>query len=199
MIDFTLRSSLRTTVEHLALPVFVFGLTYAVAMVAVTVLTEPERFPVHLGQNEVVKLGDLEQEEVKLTARQAELSKLQGEIDSQVPMPVLRQVRMLSAGRAPVGPALAAIGETQRSFRLGQFEAVTLSSVTYDAAHATLILDGQSRDQHERSIQVLASFIDGLRSLPLFASVQEPEYTDRIAPDGIHISPFSITLAFAHE
>lgn len=199
MIDLALRTSLKKASGRLAVPVFVFGLTYAVAMVGVALLTSPERFPVRLGQSDVVKLGDLEQEESKLLARQAELRKLQSEIDSQVPMPVLRQVRALSADRAPVGRGLASINQILESFRMGQFEAVTLSSVEYDSAAGALTITGQSRDQQERSIQVLASFIDSLRALDVFSSVQEPEYAQQMASDGMNVSPFSITLAFAHD
>lgn len=189
-----LRTSFRAVLSTLALPVMIFGATYAVAMVAVAALTSPERFPVRLGQDNIVRLGDLEQEQEKLLKRQAELMKARDEIESQVPTPVLHQVRSISANQSPVGSALSGIHDIIDSFTIGKFAGIDLSHVSFSSETNVVTIAGEARDSRDRAVQVLASFVDSLRSSGYFAAVSEPEYAAHTGDNGLNVTPFTITL-----
>ncbi|MDD5055156.1 MAG: hypothetical protein PHZ00_02710, partial [Candidatus Peribacteraceae bacterium] len=177
--------------SRLGLSFFVFGAVFLGLMIGVTALVSPDRFPVHL-RDRTVRLADLTAEQEKLTQEHATLLAARATLEERVQAPVLRQVQSLRHGADPLGAALLAIDDV----RTGLDAAISLPQVSFVAAAGTLKLGGEVRDPQGRSVQLLASFVDGLRALPLVASVTEPEYRVDPIPSGGTASPFilSITL-----
>jgi hypothetical protein len=61
------------------------------------------------------------------------------------------------------------------------------------------MIGGEVRDPQGRSVQLLGSFVDGLRGIPLIQSVTEPEYRSDPVPSGGTVSPFTLSLIFHRD
>lgn len=190
-------SAVFAAIDRMAVPVFVFGLVFAGAMMALMYLASPDRFPVSIG-DKVIKLQDLADEEKTLKARENALLDARKELDEQVPTPVLREIQDLRAQNADVGHALKAVEEVRKSFALAGDSPVVLQRVWYNRAEGRLAIAGEVRDPAGRSMHILASFVDNLRSSKAFQKVSEPEYQQAQTADGLVTSPFSISLSLVH-
>ncbi len=184
-------------IDRMAVPVFVFGVVFAGAMMGLTYLTSPDRFPVRIG-DKVVKLQDLADEEMALKSSEEKLMAARKELDEQVPTPVLRQISELRQRNADVGHAMQAVDEIRKSFALTGDSPVVIHRTWYSRAEGRLAIAGEVRDPAGRSMHILASFVDNLRSADSFASVSEPEYVQSETADGLVVSPFAISLSLHH-
>ena len=187
-------SLLSASVKRLAVPVFVFGTVFASAMFVMTALASPDRFPVRI-EDKVVPLGALADEERSLKTQEQSLTQDRKALDAQVPFPVLGQVAALRSDGAHVGRALLTVDTVRKSFALSGDGPVHIQKVWFSLAEERLSIAGEVRDPTDRSIQVLAAFVDNLRSFPIFASVSEPEYVRNHDADGAAVSPFTISLS----
>lgn len=177
----------------LGMPVLIFGGTFLVIAVALSHLVSPDRFPVRVG-DKVVRLVDLESEERALKAAQAELLADRQELLKDADTTVLHRVATLKSSMVSIGSVMMAVDDVRRSFRIGSNDPIAIPSVSFDGTAGTLTLGGTVHDMGGRSIQVLASFVDGLRKVSLIKSVSEPEYTSVTADDGSTTSPFTLTI-----
>lgn len=191
-------SVLMPAIARLGVPVGVFGLSFFVITVLLTLLLSPDRFPVRVG-DKTVRLYDLETEEKSLKAKQADLLEERQKILADSEAPVLHQVEKLRSSILPVGSAMLSIEDVRRSFRAGTSDPISFPGVMFDATANTLTLVGEVRDAGGRSMQILASLVDELRVIAAFESVSEPEYVSELLAGGGTVSRFSITLRFFHE
>lgn len=171
----------------------IFGAVFCLMSVALTYVVSPDRFPVKVGEN-TVRLKDLEDEERRLKAAYAELTEARARLLQSADAPVLRQVETLRSMVVPIGSVLLGIEDVRRGFRIADADPVALSTVRYDGERRSVAIGGDVRDTAGRSMQILASFVDGLRSLPSVASVSEPEYRATPLTGGGTSSPFAVTL-----
>ena len=185
-------------ISRLGVPVGIFGVTFLLIALMLTLLFSPDRFPVRVG-DKTVRLYELEDEERSLKMQQVHLLEARQKILADTDAPVLQQVAKLRSLMLPVGSAMLSIEEVRRSFRVGTSDPIALPGVSFDASSYALVLDGQVRDTGGRSMQILASFVDELRDIPVFDSVSEPEYSSDPLADGGTLSHFTITLRFHHE
>lgn len=181
-------------IARLGFPLFVFSVMLLGATLGLRLLLTPDRFPVRIGDR-VVRLADLEAEQEALLLRKADLlNRHTGITESRAP--VLNQLRQLSRQIPPIGRVLPAIEDVRTSFAAGGTDPVSIAQITIDRSQARIVLTGDVKNAGDRSIQMLASFVDGLRAIPL--SVSEPEYVQRQNPDGTTSSPFLITVSLPH-
>lgn len=176
-------------IARMGMSVFVFGAVFLVFMFIVSALVSPDRFPVRINDR-TVRLQDLMGEQEKLSDEHAMLLAARAQIGERVQAPVLRQVETLRQGTKPLGAALLGIDEV----RVGFDTAISLPHVTFDVTGGTLRLGGDVRDPQGRSVQLLASFVDGLRAVPLIASVTEPEYRADPLSSGGTVSSFTLSI-----
>ena len=181
--------------ERLALPALIFGLLFFMATFGITMLLTPDRFPVRIGDR-VVRLIDLETEQRALLVEKVELETNHDvSLDSRAP--VLRQLAMLKPRVTPVGAALLAIDDVRLRFRTPTVDPISLPRV-FVASGTVIRIGGEVRDMGGSTMRTLASFVDGLRTIPFVLSVSEPEYSERKDADGTTVSPFVITLTLPH-
>ncbi len=185
-------------IGRLGVPVGIFGITFFLIAITLTLVFSPDRFPVRVG-DKTVRLHELEAEEKSLKLTQVDLMKERQKILADADAPVLDQIAKLRTQTVPVGSAMLAVENVRWSFHAGMSDPISLPTVTFDAAAHTLMLGGDVRDAAGRSMQILATFIDELRALPNFESVSEPEYLSEPLPDGGTVSRFSLILRFPHE
>jgi hypothetical protein len=184
--------------ERLGLPLCIFGVVFLCATFFLTVLLTPDRFPVRIGER-VIRVQDLESEEKFLASKQAKLLMLRAKLSEESRSSMLHDVEKLKADILPWGRALLSIDEVRRSFATAGSDPISLPVVEVRGAEGKILLGGEVRDASGRSIQLLASFVDGLRKDPLFQSVSEPEYQQVLEPNGTSVSSFSITLLLKRE
>ncbi len=189
------RSVLVSTAAKLGVPIGVFGVTFFLIALALTIVFSPDRFPVRVG-DKTVRLYELESEEKNLKVRHADLLEERQKILANADAPVLAQIGKLRTLTTPVGSAMLRVDDVRRSFRTPSHDPISLPGVTFDAEARTLTLTGDVRDPGGRSMQILASFIDELREIAIVESVSEPEYTSEPLPLGGTLSHFSVTLRF---
>lgn len=185
-------------IARLGVPVGIFGATFFVIAVILTMLFSPDRFPVRVG-DKTVRLHELEAEEKNLVIKKADLMEERKKILADSDAPVLHQVEKLRALTSPVGSALLSIEDVRRSFRIGNADPISLPGIAFSSETNAIILSGDVRDAGGRSMQILASFVDELRAVESFESVSEPEYKSEPLPDGGTSSHFSLTLRFRNE
>lgn len=189
------RGVILPAVSRLGLSVTVFGASFLILILVVTSLIAPDRFPVHL-KDRTVRLADLTEEQDRLESEYATLVAARTTLEQRVQAPILKQIDALQKDNMPLGAVLMKIDEVRKSFDVGSQAAIALPQVSFDAGKATLIIGGDVRDPQGRSVQLLASFVDGLRSIPLIQSVTEPEYRSDAIPSGGSVSPFTLSLTF---
>lgn len=175
-------------IAKLGLPMLIFGVVFIILAWVLTMLVSPDRFPVRVGES-IVRLADLQSEERRLKSKQAELLDERKEILENTDAPVLRQVEQRRAGTISIGGILQAVNDTRATFKLGASDPIAIPGVYFDLSHRKLTISGTVTDPGNRSIQILASFVDGLRKIPGVAAVSEPEYAAQES-----VAPFSITL-----
>jgi hypothetical protein len=187
----------------MGLSFFLFGATFFLLILTVVSLVSPDRFPVRL-KDRTIRLADLMEEQEKLSGEHATLLAARSTLDERMQAPTLRQVDSLQRVNQPLGAALLAVDEVRKSFDTSGRSVISLPRVSFDAVSGTLLLGGEVRDAQGRSVQLLASFVDGLRALPVIASVTEPEYrvdpippqavSTAVAPSGGTVSPFTLSI-----
>lgn len=185
-----------TAMHHLGLPLITFGGCLCLLMIVLMFLFTPDRFPVRIGE-QAIALSALTSEQEELRLEESRLLDERRSIGQSVPTPVLHQVRTLSADFVPVGSVLQAVSTVRQSFVINGQDPVRIDSVQVDASARRMTVAGRMIDA-SRSVEMLASFVDGLRASPLFASVSEPDYSVEHGADGAIFSPFTITLVLAH-
>lgn len=185
-------------IARLGLPVGIFGATFFLIALSLTMLFSPDRFPVRVG-DKTVRLHELESEEKGLQNKKAELTEERRRILADSDAPVLHQVERLRSEMSPVGSAMLSVEDVRRSFRSPSADPISLPGVFFDGTANALVLDGEIRDTGGRSMQLLATFVDELRAIPDFVSVSEPEYTSEPLPGGGSLSKFTLTLRFHRE
>lgn len=188
------QSALLAAVQRMAVPVLVFGTVFFGAMLLLRYLASPDRFPVRVG-DKVVRLQDLAAEESALRERERALLAERASLDEQMPTPVLHQVATFHKDDVAIVHALNAVEQARAGFALSGDNPVQVTRVWFARQERRLALAGKVADPAGRSMHVLASFVDALRSSRAFANVSEPEYTQQTQPDGIGISPFSLSLS----
>lgn len=185
-----------SAIRRMGLPLFIFGSIFFLISVALQFIVSPDRFPVRMG-DKTVPLIELEEEEKRLRSRQAELLETRARILASSNAPVLLRVERLREDILPVGAALLAVEDMRSSFGTGGADPIALARI--DFAEEKIVLGGDVRDTAGRSIQILASFVDGLRTIPFLSSVSEPEYRADPLDGGGTIAPFSLTLTLRHD
>jgi hypothetical protein len=176
---------------RLGVPVLVFGVLFLFLVWALTLLTSPDRFPVHTG-DAVVRLQDLESRAQLLETQKATLEKTRQQLQTKEKAPVLMQVASLSHATVPLGDVLLSIEEARSSLSHAPNALITLPRMEY--VDGTLILGGDVLDASGRSMQILAEFVDSLRMVSAVVSVSEPEYVTHPRAEGGSVSPFILTL-----
>ena len=200
--DAPLRSVLLPAFERLGFPILLFGIVFFFVTLLVTLVLTPDRFPVRIGDR-VVRLIDLEQEQKKLLVEKVDLEgKRDSSIDTRAP--VLHQLGVLRSRIVPVGTVLLAIDDVRLRFKTARVDPISLPQISVSpsspssASGVTIKIGGEVRDGGGKTMQTLASFVDGLRAIPSVLSVSEPEYAEKTDPDGTTVSPFSISLTLIH-
>lgn len=182
--------------ERLGLPVFLFGFLFLILTTALTFVLTPDRFPVRIGDR-VVRLIDLKDEQKKLLSEKANLTAKEIAVpDSRAP--VLRQLALLKPRVTSVGTVLLAIDDVRLRFKTDTVDPVSLPQITVNGSGTVITLGGVVKDSGASTMRTLASFVDGLRSIPSVLSVSEPEYTEKKDTDGVSLSPFSIVITLPH-
>ncbi len=181
---------------RLGIPMLVFGVVFCASMVALQVLISPDRFPIRTGEK-TVRLRDLSDERQMLLAKQQQLLQDRADLESKTPTPVIEQIEAVMRAQPDIGAALGQIDLARQGFVLGASDPVKIVSTSV-RADGTIILTGQTEDAGDRSMQVLAAFIDALRKSGGFAGVSEPEYMQTPQEGGGTISPFQISLTIIH-
>lgn len=182
--------------RRMGLPLFIFGSIFFLISLALQSIVSPDRFPVRMGEK-TVRLIELYEEEKRLRQQHAEITETRARILASSNAPVLLQVERLREGIFPIGVALLATEDMRRSFDIGDRYPVSISHVDYE--EGAIVIGGDVRDSDGRSIQILASFVDSLRTIPFFSSVSEPEYRADSLEGGGTIAPFSLTLTLRHD
>ncbi len=193
----TPKGVLLPAVSTLGLSMFVFGAVFFLSTLLVTLFITPDRFPVRMGE-QILQVKDLESEQQRLAARKADLLTLRTQLTADIKSPVLHQVARLKGDFFPVGKILNAIEQVRQSFKSSSADPISFPSVEVSGTEGKILLSGAVRDPDGRSIQLLASFIDGLRALPNVQSVSEPEYAQHPDANETTVSPFSITIVLKH-
>ncbi len=182
---------------RLGIPMLVFGCVFLLSMTVMRVLLTPDRFPVRIGEK-VVRFRELSDERQALTDKERALLAQQSELEAQTPSPVVAQVLSIMKDRPAIGSALMQIENARANFSLGSVEPVHIFSTSVKASGGTIILIGEARDVGDRSMQILAAFVDALRKAGSFSAVSEPEYVQSRHADGGTFSPFTISLTIVH-
>lgn len=183
-------------IEHLGLPVFLFGVSFLLITALVTNVLAPDRFPVKIGDH-VVRLIDLESEQQALLSRRADLQATsQSAVSNR--SPILHRVQELQAGIPPVGVVLLALDDARQTFKTAALDPVSLTAIALTASGTQIVIAGSVRDAAGTTMKTLAAFVDRLRAIPEISSVSEPEYVQQNDVDGVPMSPFSITLSLRH-
>lgn len=185
-------SSVVRTIERMGVSVAIFGVVFVLVAIVVTLVVSPDRFPVRLGDS-IVRLSELQAEESKLKKLQADLLEERQKLLQDSNVPVLHQVEKLRQDVLPVGSVLLALEDVRKSFKVGTSDPIALPKIEFQSENGKLILGGVVRERSGQSLQILASFVDGLRRIPLLESVTEPEYIQN-KEDEWFVSPFTITL-----
>lgn len=186
-------SVLLPAIARLGISILIFGAVFCLMSIGLTSVVSPDRFPVKVGEN-TVRVADLEEEERRLKVKYAELIEARVTLLNNSDAPVLRQVEALRSGVSPVGSVLLGIEDVRRSFRVADADPIAIPTVNFSFERRTVTLGGEVQDAAGRSMQILASFVDGLRAIPSVASVSEPEYRMTTLQDGGTSSPFTITV-----
>ncbi|MEQ1849598.1 MAG: hypothetical protein ABL890_03345 [Candidatus Peribacteraceae bacterium] len=182
--------------ERLGLPTFLFGIVFLLLTTGVTFLLTPDRFPVHVG-GKVIRLADLAAEEQRLQDELDQLNQNREElVKSQDNAPILSQVYARRAEMLPIGTTLLSVESLRSSFRTTTIDPIAIPGVTFDSVTRSLVLRGRVTDPTGGSNHILASFVDGLRTLTTVSTVSEPEYIQEQTPEGMS-TPFTITIRFA--
>lgn len=185
-------------ISHLGLPAAVFGGVFLVLTVVLIALTSPDRFPVRIG-DKIVRLSTLEAEAQSLHERETAIQREREALKNESSAPVLHDVLRLREDMYPVGRALLAIDGVRRGFATAAADPISLPTVLISGSGGMITLGGEVRDENGRSMQLLASFVDGLRALPMAKTVTEPEYREIGTQDGVSVSPFRITITLLHD
>ncbi len=195
-MQYRLPKPMARAIDLLAVPLCVFGVVFLAAIIGMTRLLTPDRFPARIG-DKVVLLGNLTQEEQSLQVREQNLLTEQESLDGKVPTPVLNQLNALRAESKDAGSALVAVDDVRQSFALSGESPISVQRIWFNQTEKRLAIAGAVRDPSGRSMQILASFVDNLRSSGTFERVSEPEYVQQADIDGVSLSPFSISLFLA--
>lgn len=191
------KSVLLPAFARLGVPVFVFGAVFCASMTLMRVLLTPDRFPVRTGES-VVRLKDLAEERQSLKDKHARLLQERTDLETKTPTPVLQQIGTIVRVRPEIGAALGQIETSRRSFAIAGADPVTITVLSVRGAESAVTLTGEVRDRGDRSIQILAAFVDALRKSGRFAGVSEPEYIQSNPEGGGSLSPFQIFLTIPH-
>lgn len=184
---------IKTAIENLAVPLFVFGIVFLLSAITLTFLLSPGRFPVKVGSS-IVRLRDIAAEKQSLLFAQESLLKQRSLIDAQLATPVLSRVKLLRPQIKRVGSALQSIEAIRLSFTVHDWSLVTIAELSYADASEQITLLGSVADQSDRTATILASFVDSLRQSGQFRSVSEPEYQRVATKDGMNTTPFHLIL-----
>jgi glycerate-2-kinase len=87
----------------------------------------------------------------------------------------------------------------RRGFSTSQADPISLPTVQVSGSGGLITVGGEVHDKSGRSMQLLASFVDGLRGIRMFEHVSEPEYRETSGNDGSSSSPFTLTITLARE
>lgn len=186
-----------SAMHRLGLPLTIFGAIFCLLMVVVMVLLSPDRFPVTIG-GDTVRIGTLLAQENALLTKESMLMKQHQQIQSVTPTPVLHQLTALTSVPSSIGPVLLAIEAARASFASANTPSpIRIESMTADTKGAVHI-SGRAVDSDGRSMQILASFVDALRSDRRISAVSEPEY-QTLADGTTHYSPYALTITPAHH
>lgn len=191
------KSAMISVFERLGLPLFLFGIVFLGMTIVVTVLLSPDRYPVRIGDRSV-RLIDLESEQKELLSKKTDLESQSPSV-TQSKAPVLHLLGLLRPRVQPVGALLRSVNEVRTRFQSGESDPIALPSVLLSASGTMLTIGGEVRSPDRSAMQLLASFVDGLRAIPLVSSVSEPEYSETRGSDGMLSSPFTLTLSLSHE
>lgn len=188
-----LSEATKNGITNLATPMLSFGATFMLGAAMLTLLMDPGRFVVHTGAS-ALRLRDLMTQEHALLTQRAELLAAREKLSDAVPTPTLERVTALKRDTKGLAltRALDALDAVRRAFIIDGADLVVFTDVK--AADASLTIKGFVRDGDGRSMQILASFIDQLRSHDAFAHISEPEYQRVTGNDGTITSPFDITI-----
>lgn len=192
----TSTSILLPAVSRLGIPVFLFSIVFLAATLGLRLLLTPDRFPVRIGDH-VVRLSALEAEQKALLEQRADLMNQHGVV-TESRAPVLHQMRVLATRIPPIGRVMMGIDDVRAGFAAGGIDPISIVQITANGPGGTVTLHGEVKDAGDRSLQILASFVDGLRAMPFPVSVSEPEYVRRTNADGTISSPFVITVSLTH-
>lgn len=184
-------SVLVPAMARLGVPVCIFGVLFLLCVWGITFLTSPDRFPVHTG-DATVRLKDLESRIQLLTEQKVNLEHARQKLQTKEKAPVLLQAMSLSDTVVPVGDIFLSLEEARSRFSRAPDALITLPRIEY--ANGTLVLGGDVTDISGRSMQILADFVDSVRSIPGVISVSEPEYVSHPRASGGFVSPFTLTL-----
>ncbi len=187
-----------SAVRRLGMPFLIFGATFLLLVIGITYLITPDRFPVYVG-DKAVRLSDLEQEEATLQAKKAALQEKSRALDSNNKAPVLQRIADVQKNIVPVGRVLVHIEEVRAGFTTSSSDPISLPRVDIHGTDGSITLGGTVMDPGGRSMQILASFVDGIRAIPMVETVTEPEYISRPRKEGGTESPFVVTLKLRHE
>jgi hypothetical protein len=185
-------------ISKIGLPVAVFGVAFLILTFVLISLTSPDRFPVRIGTN-VVRLSELEAQSDALDREEKSIAAERQKLTIESSATTLHEVRRIKATVFPVGPALLAIDSIRRGFSTSQADPISLPSVEVSASGGLITVGGEVHDKSGRSMQLLASFVDGLRGIRMFQHVSEPEYKELPSSDGSSSSPFLLTITLARE
>ena len=189
-------SALGSAVHRFYLSLFIFGACFFVLALVLTKLVSPDRFPVRVGDS-IVRLKDLESESARLTEKEQQLMSVRAGLSAEDKAPILTKAKMLQMNFENVGEALLFVEETRKSFTSNTQDPISFPDVEFSSISGAITLIGEVGDKDGRSVQLLASFIDQLRSSPLFERVSEPEYISRPTAEGGTATPFTLTLTLA--
>lgn len=184
-------------VSKLGVPVAIFGAVFLVLAFTLTVIVSPDRFPVRVG-DKIVRVSELQAEETELKRKQGDLVSIREKLLATADAPILRQVQSLRAEFTDPGSVLLEVERVRKSFAVGGNDPISLPRVEFDAERSMILLGGTATDSGNRSIQILAAFVDGLRRIAGIERVAEPEYAETQTPDGGTTAPFAITLTLQH-
>lgn len=178
-------SVLVPAMARLGFPVLLFGIVFLLLVWVMTLLTSPDRFPVHTGDT-IVRLQDLESRAQLLREQTIALGESRQRLKLEEKAPILTRIRSIRTLVVPLGDVLLSLEDVRRAYP------ITLPRIEYRVG--TLLIAGEVRDPSSRSMQMLAQFVDDLRDIPSVVSVTEPEYVSHSSSDGGTFSPFILTL-----
>lgn len=180
--------------DFLGVPFLIFAAAFLIGTILLAIILTPGRFPVRTGAT-FVRFADLRAEQKALEEKYRSLKAEQDRVSSLTPTPTLNMIHDIRAAahNRQLGMGIAALTDAVASFN---------TSIEIDFFHAKdgqISISGKARDGNGRSIPLLASFIDRLRSDRHFKDVSEPEYSQIRDGEGRVYSPFAIEILLTDE